>query len=242
MPGAAAAGAPTAVWIALPDAAAAGDPARLLTPEECARYRRYHHDDDARRFLTGRVLARHLVAQALGCRPRDVALTVDPAGRPRAVHPAAPSFSITHSGTWVGCAVWQGGAVGFDLEPLAHGALALSLTRDYCSADERAALARHPPDAARRHALQLWTLKEAWAKANGRGLDDPRRTAFALDDPITLHGADAREAWQFITGGDDACIWALALRPAVAGPVCKPAPRRLDAAAWAHLAARGAST
>ena len=100
--------------------------------------------------LVGIELARRLLGQALGREVAAAALRFPYGGKPHA--PGLPDFSISHSGSWVGCAVATAGRVGLDLE--CAGA---APTRD----------------------LGEWTAREAVLKAAGATLD--AAAAVALD-------------------------------------------------------------
>jgi hypothetical protein len=82
--------------------------------------------------------------------PGDLRFPQD--GKPHV--PGAPDFSIAHAGDWVGCAVAEQGAVGFDVE---------MCTTDVSSAD-----------------LTRWTAIEAVLKAAGAGLRHARRVEVDL--------------------------------------------------------------
>ncbi len=65
----------------------------LEQPEEQARVRKFHFDNDQHRSLSGRLLIRYAIARDLGHRPRDLGLKRTPAGKPcvppSSMHPAA---------------------------------------------------------------------------------------------------------------------------------------------------------
>jgi 4'-phosphopantetheinyl transferase len=139
----------------LPAAALARWRARL-SPARVARLK-----SDARAqslSLLGVALACRLLGGASGRRvePRELRYTEN--GKPHA--PGLPQFSITHTGSWVLCAVSSAGAIGIDAEALAPLA-ALPRWLSVFDDEERAA-ARSA-----RAALSLWTTKEAALKACG---------------------------------------------------------------------------
>ena len=101
-------------------------------------------------------------------------------GRPEiADGPAALRFNLSHTTGLVACAVAHGGNVdiGVDVEhlyPRGWGDEAcLEIAAAHFAPAEVAALAAAPPAARRGLFFELWTLKEAYAKARGFGLALP---------------------------------------------------------------------
>jgi len=95
----------------------------------------------------------------------------------------APRFSIAHAPGALLCAVAAGGELGCDVEAAARGsgAAAERLSRRYYAPPERAALEALPAgEPRRRRFLELWTLKEAYVKALGRGIAAAPLDSFAL--------------------------------------------------------------
>ena len=95
----------------------------------------------------------------------------------------APRFSIAHAPGALLCAVASGGELGCDVEAAARGsgAVAERLSRRYYAPSERAAMEALPAgEPRRRRFLELWTLKEAYVKALGRGIAAAPLDSFAL--------------------------------------------------------------
>ena len=95
----------------------------------------------------------------------------------------APRFSIAHAPGALLCAVAAGGELGCDVEAAARGsgASAERLARRYYAPAERAAMEALPAgEPRRRRFLELWTLKEAYVKALGRGIAAAPLDSFAL--------------------------------------------------------------
>lgn len=168
-----------------------------------------------RSFIAGRWLARQLVACLLGGESEALVLPIDAQGRSRA-H-AGLALSISHSGDWVACAVARG-PVGIDIEGLRPRGDLLTLAATVHSPAQCATLAELDGDAQLRRFYELWTLKEAWLKCRGSGLDFARMRAlhfleaapgetaqaFSLVDEarglvLAIDGGDARpdgEGWR----------------------------------------------
>jgi 4'-phosphopantetheinyl transferase len=98
-------------------------------------------------------------------------------------------FSVAHAPGALLCAVSLDADVGCDVEEASRGnaAVAQRLARRYFTPAEVAALDALPPgEPRRRRFLHLWTLKEAYVKALGRGIAHAPLNSFQL----ALHDDD----------------------------------------------------
>lgn len=179
------------VWLVRAAEAAARLPRRWLSPEEEARARAFRRPQDEERFVASRLVARALLARELDVPIESLAVSRtcarcgDPShGKPRLVAPRSDvSFSTSHSGDLVACAIGRAIEVGVDVEEALPEA-------DYddvaarCFPRDHEAWRALPPDAARRAFLGAWTRMEARLKLDGRGV-------VGLDDAAP----DAERAW-----------------------------------------------
>ncbi len=143
-------------------------PGAILTAEEQARAQRFALPGPARTFIAGRLLLRSLAARMAGCRPEDVVFSLGPHGKPMVEHPRGVEVNLSHSG---GRVLAAAGSVplGVDMEavrPLDWRAIA----RRFLPARDHDWLAAFPIEERRRAFFQLWTWKEAVAKALGVGI------------------------------------------------------------------------
>ncbi|MFC4729158.1 4'-phosphopantetheinyl transferase family protein [Coralloluteibacterium thermophilus] len=157
-----------------------------------------------RRERIGQLLRRTL-APCLGVAPEALAFGREPRGRPFLAHADAPDFNLTDTGGGTLVAVSRAGRVGVDIERHDRRVRAAALARRWFSADEAAAVAALPDEAASRLFLHLWTAKEAACKATGTGIFDNRlaqwRFAPAEGDPQVRAlppEAGGMAAWRFL--------------------------------------------
>lgn len=167
------------VW-RVPADAGARDWGALLNADEAARAARFHFEADRCRSAAARGALRALLGGYLGVQPRALQFTAGAQGKP-ALMPqdsaaAAPPlhFNGSHSGGWVMLAFAAAGPVGVDLER--HREVeAEALVQRFFAEKECRVWAASPPAERIRTFFALWTLKEAFLKATGRGLSrDPR--------------------------------------------------------------------
>jgi 4'-phosphopantetheinyl transferase len=154
-----------------------------LSAEEIARAARVRSPADRARRLASRAALRAILGRYLGEEPRRVQLSATPAGRPLLVDPSRPlEVSLSRSGGWALVAVADGARVGVDLELVDARHVDEPLLDATLTAEERAELESTPASRRVRRFYELWTLKEAWAKADGTGLA-PGLKAFPVCGP-----------------------------------------------------------
>ena len=106
-------------------------------------------------------------------------------------------FSLSHAGNWVLCAV-SGAPVGCDAERIERADERIA--GRFFHPDETAALAAEVDPAARKRIFtEIWTRKESYAKADGRGLRIPLQS-FSVIRPepgVWYDEGDAAEGYVF---------------------------------------------
>jgi len=147
----------------------------LLPPDEIERINRFAREPDRRRGLMGCALTRAALAHHTGVEPAALRFTRDRLGKPELVDPAQTrlSVNISHTGELVLCGVSLAGSVGVDVERHDRTLDDLALARRFFAPEEAATLEAVPAAGRRRSFFELWTLKEAYVKACGRGLSMP---------------------------------------------------------------------
>jgi 4'-phosphopantetheinyl transferase len=147
----------------------------MLSGEERTRYLRFHFEQDRHTYLAAHALTRAVLAPLASARvPRDT-----PYGRPELSLPALSPrvrFNLSHTRGLVACAVALEHAVGVDVEHIERRTDIDQLAPAVFSEFEREQLFALPQPDQRRRFFQLWTLKEAYIKAVGKGLSLPLRS------------------------------------------------------------------
>jgi 4'-phosphopantetheinyl transferase len=180
----------------------------LLCASERQQAERFTSDRRRREY----VLAHGLVRAALSRFAPQVAPTAwrftrNRYGRPFISLPQTAEplhFSLSHTDGFVACAVSPCERVGIDVEATDRPAAYLEIASAFFSTAELADLMSLPPAQQKERFFDIWTLKEAYAKARGMGLQlrldqfsmhfapqrKPRIT-FSRDLP------DGPESWRF---------------------------------------------
>lgn len=155
--------------------------ARLLSPEEEARRQRFLSIRDQERFLLARASLRRVLAKYVALAPEALRFRYGAHGKPRLeeadgrIHsgPDPVCFNLTHSGDLAVCAVSRNVELGVDIEvprPLPN---AQDLAKRFFTSRESATLEGLGSEERLQEFLRLWTCKEAYLKAIGKGLAKP---------------------------------------------------------------------
>ena len=190
----------------------------VLSPAETARTERYRFDTDRNAYIAAHALTRGLL-QAIGGRPAaSWQFQETESGKPEIMCPAEEptlQFSLSHTRQLVACAATQGFALGIDAEALDRPEVGTSVVEAVLSPSEIALLNAAPARLRHRTFLQLWTLREAYVKATGKGIHFPREDfSFALDPlDISFAGGDGDASeWQFFAWNASLHMLSLAIR------------------------------
>lgn len=171
---------------------------------------RLRKPEDKCRSLGAWLLLVHGLGQA-GIAPNDIRLAEGEVGKPYLTTHPEVHFNLSHSGKRVFCAVSER-EVGCDVEQIKP--VDLGIARRFFTPEESEMLTQIPDEEERRQRFfRIWTLKESFVKAVGRGMTLPMGE-FRLDffgDSVTLeqHTFPGRtfflREWDFGDGYRYAC-------------------------------------
>ena len=152
--------------------------AAVLTADEQLRAQRYHRTQDHDRFLLGRAALRLVLGAYAGLTPASLHFDLGANKKPMLREAPELHYNVSHAGDWVLLAV-AGAEVGLDVERLDPLFAFREILDHSFSAAEKEFIERSPvPYQA---FYQLWTRKEAFVKATGRGIDAEFSQMPALD-------------------------------------------------------------
>jgi 4'-phosphopantetheinyl transferase len=193
----------------------------LLDVEERVRWRRFQYPADRQRFLVGRAFMRTVLADCLGrSDPATLQFSHMPHGKPELAGLDAGKlhFNLSHTDDMLVLAVSRKHAVGVDVETVTRKVELLALAQRYFATHEYEELLDLDAAGQRERFFALWTLKEAWLKARGLGLQIPLDDfSFSLAGkyPVISFGPqlnDTPDAWQFRLLAQDQFRIALAVQ------------------------------
>jgi 4'-phosphopantetheinyl transferase len=214
------------VWLAPLDL----DPALLsrlssaLSPDELSRASRYRFARDRDRFVAARCLLRHALAAHLETDPESIRLGYSANGKPFLEGGSDLSFNLSHAGPHLMVAMARGRRLGVDLEPDPSESLISEVADVVLSPPERAALAGTARPERVTWFGSMWTRKEAFIKADGRGMDLPLERIDVMTDPGSVRLLDPGPDWH------RAADWSL--RP-ITAPEGHAACVAAEGSAWA---------
>lgn len=166
---------------------------RLLVPEERLRASRFHFEENRRTFTAAHALTRSILSELTGRSPLSWTFRDGPHGKPEPVTQTgepAIHMNLSHTKNLAVVAAAIGRELGVDAEWLGQPA-PLDIAERYFTPPELDLI--HANNEARKQEtfFALWTLKEAYMKATGKGMHLPLDSfAFSLDPIRLLYSAD----------------------------------------------------
>jgi 4'-phosphopantetheinyl transferase len=195
------------------DRAAALIPAMLkhVSEERRRAAERFRRPIDAYRSLLGETLARLAVCELWQVSNADLSFRKNAYGKPLLDYPPNCSFNISHSGEWVVCAA-SDTPVGIDVERIKP--IDISIAERFFAPEEYDELMKLSGSRQLSRFYRLWTLKESYIKAVGKGMSIPLDSfafAFLQDGSVTIarNDAEAPAVWLHQHSVDDCHMLAL---------------------------------
>jgi 4'-phosphopantetheinyl transferase len=189
------------------DAARISQYRTVLSPDECARADRFHFERDRTRFIAARHFLRSVLGRIVSVSPDSLVFDYSPRGKPALASPPGltqPFFNLSHSDALALLAVTFVGPVGVDVERLRVLNDADQLAARFFSKSEVQALQLLQPPQKFQTFFDLWTRKEAWLKATGKGI------AGGLDQVEVAFTEGRVAAFERLFGSIDAALrWQL---------------------------------
>ncbi len=185
-----------------------------LSPDERARIATYRRWEDAQCSLLGGLLLRDLAAGYLPQQGHGAApvLHRDRLGRPFVSGSARQELdlNLSHSGEYIAAAISDAGRIGVDVER--ERDVDTRAGDPFFTPGEIAYLDALPPGPRISAFFQLWTLKEAYAKALGGGLlEDLRRIELHWSGGTVRMGrvatGEPSSRWRFRTWSPAPGVW-----------------------------------
>lgn len=144
--------------------------------------------------VAGELLARYSVGRYLGNPEQEITLVFGEKGKPHIGNLADIHFNISHSGYYVVCAVTTQ-ELGIDVERIRK--VDLRIAERFFSASEIHDLMEQDVNNRMHYFITLWTIKESYLKAIGRGLTQ-HLNSFTIrknDDSYLLTGNQEAEGY-----------------------------------------------
>lgn len=174
----------------------------FLSPGEIRKADRYLKQSDRLLSLVSKALVRYLIAEVILQDPQSICFSTNEHGKPYVVESPDIHFNLSHSHGAAVCALCRGAAVGVDVEDKGRRT-DLSIANRFFSSSEAELVSKASGAEKRKLFFDIWTLKEAYIKAVGKGLTIPLNS-FSFDvneSEIQITFRDTGRAdplWQFL--------------------------------------------
>jgi 4'-phosphopantetheinyl transferase len=181
----------------------------VINEKERVKADRYVFEKDRRNCLVTRALLRFVLSAYTALAPETFEFTQNEYGKPELRPGSVPipiRFNISHSNKVTACALVLDSDIGIDIEYICRE-IDLDLANPYFTKSEVNYIYSQP--AARRQSafFDIWTLKESYIKAKGKGLSiDLSSFGFEIGREARLHRDQSRDLrlehpadqWQFL--------------------------------------------
>lgn len=190
---------PVQVWVVDLAGAVPRGASQSLSKDELRRAGRFIRERDRSRWIGARSALRHILSRHIGVPPHRIDFTYGRYGKPsisKRTAEASPAFNLSHAGDLAIVAVGTDISLGVDIERCPDRRCRFEELAPVCLSDaehrEMSAMARC---ARERELIRIWTCKEAYLKATGRGLSIPphlietRSTAAGTPELVSVNGS-----------------------------------------------------
>lgn len=140
----------------------------LVSNEKKERVEKFMCQQDSLKCLLGDLLSRYAIYKRSGYKNSQLKFGVNEYNKPILINPDNLYFNISHSGNWVVCTVADD-VVGVDVE-LIRNTTNFEVAKRFFTKDEYSSLIKQDSTNQIKYFYLLWTLKESYIKADGRGL------------------------------------------------------------------------
>ena len=168
----------------------------FLSPDRRSMLRKFKFVEDRIRSIFSELLVRTYTIENFGMVNEEIRFIKNKYGKPAIAGSMPFHYNISHSGHWV-VAVFDDFPVGIDIEKIEKIDLAVA---DFCfSQVEKKQLLDQPEESHLAHFYKVWTLKESYIKAVGKGLSIPPQSfsISLINKEIRFQSDTDKEHWCF---------------------------------------------
>ena len=199
------------IWLAIPDnikdSGIIAGFLSLLSTEEINKHNRFHFSEDRHLYLVSHALVRNVLAKYLEKQPADLKFHYSENGKPEVLlnkNDPIIRFNLSHTPGLAACIVTINDDCGIDAETIVNKTASLDIARSMFSDSEFEHLKSLNGRSYLEEFFTRWTLREAYVKALGQGIDYPinkllfnRTNDRDIDVSFQGERGDACQNWQF---------------------------------------------
>jgi 4'-phosphopantetheinyl transferase len=187
------------IWkYSLPENLSDNTDCSILSSEEYKRYINFIHAEDAKRYLYNRTFVRNVLSKYTCQHPSQIRFEVTSTGKPY-IKNSRLFFNHSYRGQQAILVVSTEEKIGIDIEQIVSiEDIQSFLTSYFTTAEIKGILSSQPADRLQ-CIFDVWAFKEAFLKANGRGiskgLTESDMSAFFFKETKLMHQKDSPEQW-----------------------------------------------
>lgn len=144
--------------------------AKYLSNEKYERIKKFYKLEDYKRTLFADILARYMISKTIKKEFTEIIFDYNKYGKPFLRGEPNVHYNMSHSGDWV-VAVIHSSPIGIDIEEIIP--IDLRIGKRFFTDKEYEYIMNKNPMNRLEHFYEIWTLKESYIKAVGRGLSIP---------------------------------------------------------------------
>lgn len=144
---------------------------RHVSVEKKQKIARFIKQDDVYRTLLADILVRSIICRKLQLKNHEIDFSNNLYGKPHLCNATDFQFNVSHSGEWIACAVDKN-QIGVDIEKI-EPIDSISISESFFSSEEYNDLLIKNGNERLTYFYELWTMKESYIKAVGKGLAIP---------------------------------------------------------------------
>lgn len=145
---------------------------------------KFMRKEDADRSLVADILLREALIENFEIKNNNISFNYNEYGKPYLINNESIHFNISHSGNWVVCLI-NNHEVGIDIEKIED--IDFDVAKSFFSEKEYIDLMKKDINKRKDYFYDLWTLKESYIKACGKGLSlDLRSFSFLIENSNIL--------------------------------------------------------
>jgi 4'-phosphopantetheinyl transferase len=184
----------------------------LLSRPERQRCAAFYFENHRTEYALSHAILRLVLSEYAPVKPEDWRFSAGEWGKPEIAGPALDPplwFNLSHTGGFVACVAGRIPQLGVDVENINRMTACDEIAKQSFAAAEYAYLRNLPSALQRKAFFRLWTLKEAYIKAEGKGLSIPLDSfcfRFSAENPVAgnqaevtleLTGESKSDGWNF---------------------------------------------
>lgn len=142
----------------------------FISYEKLKRVKNFRNIKVVYRSVLGEILTRYGVCLLNGCMNQEIKINFRENSKPSLIFPQNLDFNISHSGDWVVCAI-SDKTIGIDVELIKNANI--NIAKRFFTKEEFDYIVNHDEKNINEAFYRVWTLKESYLKAIGKGLTIP---------------------------------------------------------------------